>query len=80
MQQIVQREAVDGRMVRPGLKPPVVAQLLPPDIRNGLVAAGKRGDLPIIDLLTDQAVRMGYARPRNDASRIDEWMHARGLA
>lgn len=79
MQQNVQRETVDGRMVRPMDKAPKVAQILPPDIRNGLVAAGQRRDVAIIDLLTDQAVRLGFARPRHDMSRDGEWLRSRGV-
>jgi len=79
MQQNVQRETVDGRMVRPMDRRPRWRRSCQPDIRNGLVAAGQRRDVAIIDLLTDQAVRLGFARPRHDMSRDGEWSRSRGV-
>lgn len=67
MRQILQRDAVDGgRPARPAPAP--VAQLLPPDVRAALVAAGRRRDTAMIDALTDELARRGFCRPRSDDS------------
>jgi len=46
-------------------KRPPVAQLFPPEFRDALVSAGQRGDIQMIDMLTDQLAARGYCRPRH---------------
>ena len=56
---------------------PQVAQLYPPDFRDALVSAGRRGELAVIDMLTDALANRGEVRQRHDDSRAQEWASQR---
>ena len=43
-----------------------VAQLYPPEVRDALVRAGDIRDIARIDALTDNLVRRGFCRPRQE--------------
>lgn len=47
-------------------KEPEISTLYPPEFRDALVSAGKRGDLAMIDALTDQLATRGYCRQRHE--------------
>ena len=46
----------------------MISTMYPPDIRNALIAAGMRGDLMMIDQITDLLADAGEVRPRSDFS------------
>lgn len=56
-------------MQHPQPKPPQVAQINPPEIRDALVRAAMDKDYARIDALTDNLASRGFARPRHADSQ-----------
>lgn len=48
--------------------PPAYALLYPADVRMRLIDAAERGDIEMIDRITDAPARAGYVRARDDVS------------
>lgn len=49
----------------------LVSTMLPEEFRAPLIAAGERGDVSMIDRLTDRLAELGLVRDRSDCSRFD---------
>ena len=49
------------------------ATIYPATERNALMAAAARGDIEVIDRLTDRLAASGLCRPRDCVARADEW-------
>ena len=68
---------------RINLAEPSISALLPPDLRRALIDAEnwpQAERLRRIDQLTDEAVRRGLARRRDDTSMATEWAARMGRA
>lgn len=60
--------------------PAHICQLFPPLQRQALVRAAARGDMSEIDAITDELVRLGLCRPREQAVMLSRWQVAAQMA